>query len=509
MARAATPIVQRETQSDASGDSAQLATPLWPRLERAPLDTPLVVTGGFGEYRGGHFHAGLDFSTGGRVGKPVYAPSMGWIERVRSSGVGYGRSLYVHGRDGRLFVYGHLDAFDGPIAAYVQQQQDSSGQYEQDLWPEPRRFMVTAGQRLGFTGQSGAGGPHFHFEIRNVDMAMNPLRAGLRIPDASAPALPSLELEPLDDRSFVAGAQVPFRVALGASPETVSVEGSVRLIVDARDGVWSGVDRMEPWIVRMEVDGRFTECRFDSVSWATDMPEAEYVYDIGHVAGDKGIMLWAPAGFRPRVIATNVPLAEESGTVTVPAGGARTVRLSARDVDGNLTSRTLVLRDDGRAHVPRRAAGGKKSSSSTAAKHPRTIAFPGALRFSSLPTGFLRMSLVGTRASQCSTVVLRHAYAFTGAGARRAALIPPGEAPYAGRLELRGADAKGRWVATTSVALRSTASGGHGAFADFHFELPNDALFEPPRSRSTRRGAPALRPSSRWSASCTRSIPRA
>src|SRR5213075_2930155 len=31
---------------------AQLLAP----LERAPLDTPLVVTGGFGEFRQGHFH---------------------------------------------------------------------------------------------------------------------------------------------------------------------------------------------------------------------------------------------------------------------------------------------------------------------------------------------------------------------------------------------------------------------------------------------------------------------
>ena len=46
------------------------ATSYFSPLARAPLDTPLVVTGGFGEFREGHFHAGVDLSTGGRVGKP-------------------------------------------------------------------------------------------------------------------------------------------------------------------------------------------------------------------------------------------------------------------------------------------------------------------------------------------------------------------------------------------------------------------------------------------------------
>src|SRR5260221_417603 len=61
------------------------------RPARRPLDPPLVLNGGFGEFRSNHFHAGLDLGTGGRVGRVVHAPLAGWIERVRASGVGYGR----------------------------------------------------------------------------------------------------------------------------------------------------------------------------------------------------------------------------------------------------------------------------------------------------------------------------------------------------------------------------------------------------------------------------------
>ena len=36
-----------------------------------PIDPPLLFSGNFGEIRTNHFHGGLDFKTGGKVGKPV------------------------------------------------------------------------------------------------------------------------------------------------------------------------------------------------------------------------------------------------------------------------------------------------------------------------------------------------------------------------------------------------------------------------------------------------------
>src|SRR6516164_979446 len=63
----------------------------------SPLRWPLAgerreLRGGFGESRTNRFHAGLDLSTGGHVGAAVLAPAAGMVERVRASGVGYGRS---------------------------------------------------------------------------------------------------------------------------------------------------------------------------------------------------------------------------------------------------------------------------------------------------------------------------------------------------------------------------------------------------------------------------------
>ena len=74
-----------------------------------PLDVPPVLTSTFGEFRAHHFHGGIDFSTGRRLGLPVRALADGSVVRVRASGVGYGRAVYLLLDDGRTAVYAHLD----------------------------------------------------------------------------------------------------------------------------------------------------------------------------------------------------------------------------------------------------------------------------------------------------------------------------------------------------------------------------------------------------------------
>src|ERR1041385_4166907 len=129
---------------------------------RWPLATPPgQLRGGFGEPRAGHFHAGLDLSTGGKVGAEVLAPAAGEIERVRTSGVGYGRCLYLRTAD-RLLVFGHLDSFAPAIAAYADSAQRATGSYEQDLSPPPGMFRFAAGRRIAGSGESGAGPPQSH-----------------------------------------------------------------------------------------------------------------------------------------------------------------------------------------------------------------------------------------------------------------------------------------------------------------------------------------------------------
>ncbi len=314
---------------------------------RDPLDPPLRLTGNFGEYRSNHFHAGLDFSTWSEPCRPVYAPLAGYFERVRVSGAGYGRSLYLTAPDGRTLVFGHLDAFDEPLASYIAALQDSSGQYEQDLTFGPDRFPVAAGQRIAWSGESGAGPPHLHLEIRRGDMAFNPLRKGITIHDSLPPALMSVTLEPLDEHAQVMGRRGPFTARFREPADTVRVEalGRLRAIVTAFDPRADGAPRMAPYEVVVASGDVEVACRFDSVSWADDMPEVEYVYDRGRAAprGRPAIRVWAPAGFRPRVF-RSAEGAGESGTLVVSAGDPpRLVRVEAADYAGHRTARWLRL----------------------------------------------------------------------------------------------------------------------------------------------------------------------
>jgi len=379
----------RERRERTAGTGAADSAPFAPALASSPFAGPLEVAGGFCEYRRGHFHAGFDFGTGRRVGRPVLAPLPGSVERVRASGVGYGRSVYLRADDGRLLVFGHLDAYVEPLASYVRAAQDSAGVYEQDLWPAAGRFRFRAGETLAWSGESGAGGPHLHFEIRRGDMAYHPQRAGLAVRDTAPPSLTELTLEPLDSDSWVAGSAGPRTFRLDR-PETLDVIGRVRAVVVARDGIWSGVDRMVPWEIGMEWAGKRVMCRFDSVSWATDMEQGDLVYDAGRVLDSKGIVLWARAGFRPRTIITDAPGSAEAGTIHVHRGDPpRRLRLWARDVAGNRCERQVWLR-------PSRKVDLEPSTPLQRAGEPFGDA---PLVFAALPRGSVRLTLPASHAS--------------------------------------------------------------------------------------------------------------
>lgn len=337
---------------DVAGASAPVAAAevvcapqYFPPLDHPPLDPPLRLSGSFGEYRPGHFHAGLDFATGGEVGLPVYASLPGRVLRVRTSGIGYGRSVYLQADDGRLLIYGHLEAFDEPLASYVAAVQDLAGEYEQDLWPDPARFRMSAGQCLGWSGRSGTDAPHLHFEIRRGDVAYNPLLAGVTVEDTVKPVIRRVALVPVRSRaddSWAGRAQV----IECTGRDTALLAGEERLVVEAVDARADGQLTMAPWRVALEGGGFKVECRFDSVSWAEGMSEVDFVYDRGRAlpAGRHAVVLAAPPGFRPGVLSTGVSVEGGAGGLTVPSSGRPfRVRLTVQDVAGHTSTETLAF----------------------------------------------------------------------------------------------------------------------------------------------------------------------
>ena len=86
---------------------------------RNPMDHEIGLSATFGEFRTGHFHAGLDMRTGGAVDKPVYAAADGYVAKVSISPWGGGKILYIKHPNGYTTVYMHLNGYAGDIGKAV------------------------------------------------------------------------------------------------------------------------------------------------------------------------------------------------------------------------------------------------------------------------------------------------------------------------------------------------------------------------------------------------------
>lgn len=166
-----------------------------------PIDSPFSVTGNYGELRPNHFHAGIDFSTRGEINLPIYAVEEGYVSRVRVSTTGYGKSVYITHPDGKVSLYGHLNAFSLKIATIAKKHQYDIQNYEFDLLLKPKTVFVRKNEIIGLSGNTGGStGPHLHFEIRD-ELSETPLNPLLfyKLKDNSPPELLHLGFYDLSD----------------------------------------------------------------------------------------------------------------------------------------------------------------------------------------------------------------------------------------------------------------------------------------------------------------------
>ncbi len=230
-----------------------------------PMEAAPALTSTFGEYRPGRFHAGLDLKTWGKEGYPVLAVDDGYVWRVRTSPWGYGKVVYVKLQDGRTAVYAHLSGFMPEIAGLVEAEQERRGTYSVNLFLEASRIPVKRGQTVGFSGSTGIGVPHLHFELR--DDAQRPLNAllnGFQVEDTIAPTIRRLAVLPLDAGAKVAGGLDPQVIGLQWQAgkkvygvgEEVSVWGKVGIAVEVYDRADASqlTNRLAPCRLQLLVD---------------------------------------------------------------------------------------------------------------------------------------------------------------------------------------------------------------------------------------------------------------
>ena len=196
------------------------------------------LSGNLGELRSDHFHMGLDIKTYGRINVPVYASDDGYIERVRVSGTGYGKALYLKHNNGFKSVYAHLNSFHKEIEKYVTDYQYRNEKFIVNLYPG-KKFYFKKGEIIGYSGNSGSsGGPHLHYEIRDrEENVMNPLNFSFKeIKDNIKPTIKSVSLKTLSFDSRINGMYGLLDIPIqGGNKINLNLEGDIGISVSAFD----------------------------------------------------------------------------------------------------------------------------------------------------------------------------------------------------------------------------------------------------------------------------------
>lgn len=222
-----------------------------------PFDFPIIFSGNFGEIRANHFHGGLDFKTGGAIGKPVRALADGYISRIRvTHGSGY--VLDVTYDNGYSTINRHLSAFVGDIARRIEDLQYEKESWEVEITPDPDEYPVKAGQIIALSGNTGYSfGPHLHLDMIETatDEYIDPLPFFMnKVKDKTAPRAEGIMLFPQPGKGVVEGKQV--RCAFPAhSTKLITAWGLIGAGIRAYDYMDGVRNKYGVKTVILEVDG--------------------------------------------------------------------------------------------------------------------------------------------------------------------------------------------------------------------------------------------------------------
>ena len=234
-----------------------------------PTDASTKITSSFAEYRSTHFHGGIDISTNGQTGYKVFAVRDGYVYRIRIMANGYGKMLYIKHRDGYYSTYAHLLTFSDDINSLARKEQYRLGTYAIDLTLDPSVAPVKKGDVVAFTGDSGFGPPHLHFELRDENLnPINPLLCeNFMVGDNIPPSIRRVMVTPLNASSWIDNSlrpkilsRFPGRKSHVRIPQTLRAHGLIGPVLDlvgTHIGIFPVFEEARALVLADELD----ECR--------------------------------------------------------------------------------------------------------------------------------------------------------------------------------------------------------------------------------------------------------
>ena len=314
-----------------------------------PLDVPMAFSGTYGELRHDHFHSGVDWRVGGKVGDPIHAIKSGYISRVSVSPWGYGNGLYITHPDGTTSVYGHMLRFSEAVARRVEAEQYARESFSVNLTFGPDEFPVRQGVIVGQVGNTGSSaGPHLHMEIRDTeqDLSLNYISRDVYKPvDKTSPQFHRICFYALDTLPVSGSWRIHNLRNPSAVKDTLKLPRRSYVAIDA-------TDRQEGTPAKLAVE-EYRVSLDDTLLFA---------FKVGDMPSDKGRYIKSLIEYResyrggrdlvksrvdPNNLLADRITSYNDGLIILEDDAVHTLRLEAIDEHGNRASlRYRVRRDD-------------------------------------------------------------------------------------------------------------------------------------------------------------------
>ncbi len=312
------------------GIDSSNSTILW------PLEKNYGISSTFGEYRTNRLHAGIDIKTNGQTGLKVFAVNDGEIFRIKVKRSGYGRALYIRHNDGTVSVYGHLEKFEETVLkleSIVKKFRDKyNSWYINDIYPKVP-IPVKRGQVIAYSGESGAGLPHLHLEIRkNETEPYNPLLLAPQFSDDSiAPDIKTITITPASPNTIINGKHKRIQISLKNNKQPkLTALGPISLSVETKDNPGSG-NKCEVYEIKLRENNILqTKLLFDSFSY-NNHREGGVIHDISASNLSPTFFTCNLTGFE----GTTIPVIKKSVPFLEPDKEINRLALSVSDVKGN------------------------------------------------------------------------------------------------------------------------------------------------------------------------------